>query len=84
VRRLRRRHSSSASRVPLTEQLQASQVEATVYLNGAKVARGWDEAVLDDPVNSVVWLTGKLNQFAVGGRLDHDRIVRAPISTFAR
>jgi 2-keto-4-pentenoate hydratase len=48
--------------------LQTSEVEATVYLNGAKVARGWDEAVLDDPVNSVVWLTGKLNQFGVGLR----------------
>jgi 2-keto-4-pentenoate hydratase len=43
--------------------LSLSGVEAGVALNGAEVARATGEAVLGDPVNSVVWLAGKLAEF---------------------
>jgi 2-keto-4-pentenoate hydratase len=39
------------------------RVEARVAVNGAEVARGRGEAVLGDPVNSLVWLSGKLAQY---------------------
>jgi 2-keto-4-pentenoate hydratase len=39
------------------------QVEARVRLNGQEVARGFGSAVLGNPLNSVVWLAGKLGQY---------------------
>jgi 2-keto-4-pentenoate hydratase len=52
--------------VMLTDDLMLPQVEARVTVNGAEVARGFGEAVLDDPVNSVVWLAGKLGELGLG------------------
>jgi 2-keto-4-pentenoate hydratase len=40
--------------------LELPGVEARVAINGAEVARGHGDAVLGDPLNSVVWLAGKL------------------------
>jgi 2-keto-4-pentenoate hydratase len=48
--------------VVLTDDLKLAQVEARVTVNGAEVARGFGEAVLGDPINSVVWLAGKLGE----------------------
>jgi len=39
------------------------QVACRVDLNGATVAEGVGAAVLGDPLNSVVWLAGKLREF---------------------
>jgi 2-keto-4-pentenoate hydratase len=51
--------------IPFTDDLELSRVEARVEINGAEVARGRGEAVLGDPVNSVVWLAAKLNDFGL-------------------
>jgi 2-keto-4-pentenoate hydratase len=48
--------------IVLTDDLKLPQVEARVTVNGAEVARGYGEAVLGDPINSVVWLAGKLGE----------------------
>jgi 2-keto-4-pentenoate hydratase len=39
------------------------QVAASVTINGATVATGRGDAVLGNPVNSVVWLAGKLREY---------------------
>ncbi|MBV9250564.1 MAG: fumarylacetoacetate hydrolase family protein [Acetobacteraceae bacterium] len=38
-------------------------VEAVVRINGNEVATGRGDAVLGDPLNSVVWLAGKLQEY---------------------
>jgi 2-keto-4-pentenoate hydratase len=43
--------------------LALDQVVAHVMINGATVATGRGDAVLGDPVNSVVWLAGKLAEY---------------------
>jgi 2-keto-4-pentenoate hydratase len=40
--------------------LQLAEVEASVAINGQEVAHGRGDAVLGDPLNSVIWLAGKL------------------------
>jgi 2-keto-4-pentenoate hydratase len=40
--------------------LNLSAVEARVAINGQEVAQGRGDAVLGDPLNSVIWLAGKL------------------------
>jgi 2-keto-4-pentenoate hydratase len=40
--------------------LNLAGVEARVAINGTEVARGTGDAVLGDPLNSVIWLAGKL------------------------
>ena len=51
--------------IVLTDDLKLSQVEARVTVNGAEVARGLGEAVLGDPINSVIWLAGKLGELGL-------------------
>lgn len=51
--------------IPFADDLELSHVEAKVEINGAEAARGCGEAVLGDPVNSVVWLAAKLNDFGL-------------------
>jgi 2-keto-4-pentenoate hydratase len=46
--------------VALPGDLNLASIEARVEINGAEVARGRGDAVLGDPLNSVVWLAGKL------------------------
>ena len=41
-------------------------VEARVSINGAVVARGTGDAVLGNPLNSIVWLAGKLGGYGRG------------------
>jgi 2-keto-4-pentenoate hydratase len=53
--------------VPL-DGLRLSEAEARVEVNGAEVARARGEAVLADPLNSVVWLAGKLAEFGLALR----------------
>jgi 2-keto-4-pentenoate hydratase len=48
--------------VPLQDK-RLEQVACRVETNGATVAQGVGAAVLGDPLNSVVWLAGKLGQF---------------------
>jgi len=38
-------------------------IEARIIINGAEAATGLGDAVLGNPLNSVVWLAGKLGQF---------------------
>jgi 2-keto-4-pentenoate hydratase len=38
-------------------------IEATVYVNGQLVGSGTGDAVLGNPLNSIVWLAGKLGQY---------------------
>ncbi len=52
--------------IVLNDSLDLSKVEARVVVNGAEVARGFGEAVLGDPVNSIVWLAGKLAELGRG------------------
>jgi 2-keto-4-pentenoate hydratase len=40
-----------------------TQVAARVFVNGAEVGTGTGDAVLGNPLNSLVWLAGKLGQF---------------------
>lgn len=49
--------------VALPPDLALDQVEANVTINGAAVATGRGDAVLGNPVNSVVWLAGKLRDY---------------------
>jgi 2-keto-4-pentenoate hydratase len=48
-------------------------IEARVCINGALVATGTGDAVLGDPLNSIVWLAGKLREY--GRRLKAGEIV---------
>jgi 2-keto-4-pentenoate hydratase len=41
-------------------------VTATVQINGQTVATGSGDAVLGNPLNSVIWLAGKLAEFGRG------------------
>ena len=45
------------------EELALDQVAATVRINKETVATGRGDAVLGNPLNSVVWLAGKLREF---------------------
>jgi 2-keto-4-pentenoate hydratase len=49
--------------VPLRPGLALDRVEASVTINDATVATGRGDAVLGNPVNSVVWLAGKLGAY---------------------
>jgi 2-keto-4-pentenoate hydratase len=49
--------------IELTPQLRLDEVEARVELNGSIVATGIGAAVLDHPLNSVVWLARKLGEY---------------------
>ena len=49
--------------IELTPTLRLDQVEARVELNGNVVATGIGAAVLDHPLNSVVWLARKLGEY---------------------
>jgi 2-keto-4-pentenoate hydratase len=49
--------------VALSPALRLDEVEARVELNGAVVATGVGAAVLDHPLNSVVWLARKLGEY---------------------
>jgi 2-keto-4-pentenoate hydratase len=54
--------------VPPADDLRLSGVEARVEVNGAEVARARGEAVLGDPLHSVVWLAKKLAEFGLALR----------------
>jgi 2-keto-4-pentenoate hydratase len=43
--------------------LDLESVEAQVFLNGQDLARGFGSAVLGDPLQSIIWLAGKLPRF---------------------
>jgi 2-keto-4-pentenoate hydratase len=49
--------------VRLVPEMKLDQVTARVRLNGQEVATGLGSAVLDGPLNSIVWLADKLNQY---------------------
>jgi 2-keto-4-pentenoate hydratase len=49
--------------IELTPQLRLDEVEARVELNGSIVATGLGAAVLEHPLNSVVWLARKLGEY---------------------
>ncbi len=49
--------------VALSPKMPLDQVVASVTINGAVVATGRGDAVLGNPVNSVVWLAGKLGEY---------------------
>jgi 2-keto-4-pentenoate hydratase len=49
--------------IELTPALRLDEVEARVELNGNVVATGVGAAVLDHPLNSVVWLARKLGEY---------------------
>jgi len=49
--------------IEFTPALRLDQVEARVELNGNVVATGIGAAVLDHPLNSVVWLARKLGEY---------------------
>ena len=55
------------SPVPLNE-LELETIAATVQINGSTVATGRGDAVLGNPLNSVVWLARKLPAFGRGIR----------------
>jgi 2-keto-4-pentenoate hydratase len=50
-------------RIELTPALRLDEVEARVELNGNVVATGIGAAVLDHPLNSIVWLARKLGEY---------------------
>ena len=57
-------------------------VAATVRINGETVATGRGDAVLGNPLNSVVWLARKLAEFGRGiqrRRDHHERLVHAAV-----
>ena len=49
--------------VALRPDIMLDRVEATVTINGTSAATGRGDAVLGNPVNSVVWLAGKLREY---------------------
>jgi 2-keto-4-pentenoate hydratase len=49
--------------VALQPEIMLDRVEASVTINGATVAIGRGDAVLGNPVNSVVWLASKLGEY---------------------
>src|SRR6202044_415195 len=55
--------------VQLVPNIDLAQVTARVELNGQDVATGLGSAVLDNPLNSIQWLAGKLG--------DYERSLRA-------
>ncbi len=54
--------------VPLADGLDLAAMECRVLMNGGEAARGRGDAVLGDPVNSVVWLARKLAEFGLSLR----------------
>jgi 2-keto-4-pentenoate hydratase len=59
--------------VKLAPDLTLDQVTARVQLNGKEVATGLGSAVLGNPLNSIIWLAGKLGQY--GRKLKADDII---------
>jgi 2-keto-4-pentenoate hydratase len=59
--------------VRLTPDLALDQVSARININGQEMATGLGSAVLDDPLNSVLWLARKLGEY--GRRLRPNDIV---------
>jgi 2-keto-4-pentenoate hydratase len=49
--------------VQLAPNVDLAQVTARVRLNGREVATGLGSAVLDNPLNSIQWLAGKLCEY---------------------
>jgi 2-keto-4-pentenoate hydratase len=49
--------------VRLAPEMKLDRVTARVQLNGQEVATGLGSAVLDSPLNSIVWLADKLSQY---------------------
>jgi 2-keto-4-pentenoate hydratase len=49
--------------IPIEPNTMLSEVAVRVELNGKEVAAGPGSAVLGDPLNSIVWLAGKLDAF---------------------
>jgi 2-keto-4-pentenoate hydratase len=49
--------------IPLGPALRLDEIDARVMLNGNEIARGRSDAVLGNPIHSVVWLAQKLEQF---------------------
>jgi 2-keto-4-pentenoate hydratase len=49
--------------VPLTPAMALDRAAVRVQLNGKEVAAGMGSAVLGDPLNSIIWLAGKLRQY---------------------
>src|SRR6202012_3979430 len=43
-----------------------TKINAKVFVNGIEVGAGTGDAVLGNPLNSLVWLAGKLGQFGRG------------------
>jgi 2-keto-4-pentenoate hydratase len=50
--------------------MELNNVEATVEINGTTVATGRGDAVMGNPLNSLVWLAHKLAEFGRGIRAD--------------
>jgi 2-keto-4-pentenoate hydratase len=50
--------------VRLTRDLALDQVSARIYINGQEMATGLGSAVLDNPLNSVLWLARKLGEYS--------------------
>jgi 2-keto-4-pentenoate hydratase len=48
---------------PVALPLELATIEASVSVNGQPVATGLGEAVLGNPLNSIVWLSGKLAEY---------------------
>jgi 2-keto-4-pentenoate hydratase len=48
---------------PVALPAELATIEASVSINGKPVATGLGEAVLGDPLNSIVWLSRKLEQY---------------------
>jgi 2-keto-4-pentenoate hydratase len=55
--------------VRLAPNVDLAQVSARVRLNGQDVATGLGSAVLDNPLNSIEWLAGKLSEYGRSLRL---------------
>ena len=54
----------------LTPDLALDQVSAHIEINGQEMATGLGSAVLDNPLNSVLWLARKLSEY---GRCLHPK-----------
>ena len=59
--------------VPLEPQMALESVAARVWLNSEEVDAGEGSAVLGNPLNSIVWLAGKLTQY--GRRLEAGDVI---------
>lgn len=51
--------------VPLTNGMDLAAMRCRVLLNSKEVAQGQGAEVLEDPLNAVIWLAGKLAQFGL-------------------